>query len=75
MELNERVARALERIADALEAEPAAETAPPAPPPPPPPRGGNQITCSTCGKVDSVNFTPRGDRPILCGDCFRARQR
>lgn len=40
-------------------------------------RGSRQmyeITCSNCGRKDSVPFQPRGDRPVLCGDCFR-RQR
>ncbi len=33
-----------------------------------------EITCSNCGRKDTVPFQPRGDRPVLCGDCFR-RQR
>ncbi len=35
--------------------------------------GGRQyeITCSQCGKKGSVPFQPRGDRPVLCQDCFR----
>ena len=44
-------------------------------------RGGDRgqrqmydITCSNCGRQDQVPFQPRGDRPVLCGDCFR-RQR
>ena len=42
-------------------------------------RGGGQrqmyeITCSNCGKNDSVPFQPRGDRPVLCGDCFRKQR-
>ncbi len=28
------------------------------------------ITCSNCGKQDTVPFQPRGDRPVLCRDCF-----
>lgn len=38
-------------------------------------RGGQremfQITCANCGKTDEVPFKPRGDRPVLCRDCFR----
>ena len=44
-------------------------------------RGGNggprqsfEITCSNCGKKDTVPFEPRGDRPVLCRDCFRAQR-
>ena len=29
------------------------------------------ITCSQCGKQDTVPFQPRGDRPVLCRDCFQ----
>jgi len=44
-------------------------------------RGGNggerqsfPITCSNCGRQDTVPFKPRGDRPVLCRDCFRQQQ-
>ncbi len=41
-------------------------------------RGGNRvsftITCSNCGKQDTVPFEPRGDRPVLCRDCFRSNK-
>lgn len=41
-------------------------------------RGGSrqmyEITCSNCGRKDSVPFQPRGDRPVLCGDCFRKQR-
>lgn len=40
-------------------------------------RGGGQgteITCAQCGKKDTVPFQPRGDRPVLCRDCFRAQR-
>lgn len=30
-----------------------------------------EITCSNCGKKDTVPFQPRGDRPVFCRDCFR----
>ncbi len=32
------------------------------------------ITCSECGKQDTVPFQPRGDRPVLCRDCFRKKR-
>ena len=35
------------------------------------PRQSFEITCSNCGKPDTVPFQPRGDRPVLCRDCFR----
>lgn len=34
------------------------------------PREMFNITCSSCGKTDSVPFKPKGDRPVLCRDCF-----
>lgn len=47
-------------------------------------RGGNgggsferqsfKITCANCGKEDTVPFEPRGDRPVLCRDCFRQQR-
>lgn len=40
-------------------------------------RGAKQsfpITCSECGKDDTVPFEPRGDRPVLCRDCFRKQR-
>ena len=30
------------------------------------------ITCAKCGKQDQVPFEPKGDRPVLCKDCFIA---
>lgn len=42
--------------------------------------GGNfqrqsfQITCAQCGKTDTVPFQPKGDRPVLCRDCFRQQR-
>ena len=37
--------------------------------------GGRQremhtVTCSSCGGEARVPFVPRGDRPVLCSDCF-----
>lgn len=37
-------------------------------------RPSHEITCSQCGKKDTVPFVPRGDRPVLCSDCFRAQR-
>lgn len=33
-----------------------------------------EITCANCGKKDTVPFQPRGDRPVLCRDCFRQQK-
>ena len=36
-------------------------------------RGPRQMypaTCAQCGKQTEVPFQPRGDRPVLCRDCF-----
>jgi CxxC-x17-CxxC domain-containing protein len=30
--------------------------------------------CAQCGKATQVPFQPRGDRPVYCSDCYRARQ-
>lgn len=35
---------------------------------------GTSVTCSGCGKQTTVPFQPRGDRPVYCQDCFRARK-
>lgn len=35
------------------------------------PRQSYPITCSNCGKQDTVPFQPRGDKPVLCRDCFQ----
>ncbi len=35
------------------------------------PRESFPIKCSNCGKDDTVPFQPRGDKPVLCRDCFR----
>lgn len=29
------------------------------------------ITCAQCGAQDTVPFQPRGDRPVLCRNCFK----
>jgi CxxC-x17-CxxC domain-containing protein len=33
-----------------------------------------EITCSNCGNKDTVPFQPRGDRPVLCRDCFQKKR-
>jgi CxxC-x17-CxxC domain-containing protein len=36
-------------------------------------RGPRQMypaTCAQCGKQTEVPFQPRGDKPVLCRDCF-----
>jgi CxxC-x17-CxxC domain-containing protein len=29
------------------------------------------VTCADCGKETQVPFSPRGDRPVYCNDCFQ----
>ena len=31
------------------------------------------VVCAQCGKNTEVPFSPRGDRPVYCSDCFRAQ--
>ncbi len=38
------------------------------------PRQMFEITCSNCGKKDTVPFQPRGDRPVLCRECFQKQR-
>jgi CxxC-x17-CxxC domain-containing protein len=33
------------------------------------------VTCGQCGRPAEVPFKPRGDRPVLCRDCFRGARR
>jgi CxxC-x17-CxxC domain-containing protein len=40
-------------------------------------RGGAQgtsVICAGCGQQTTVPFEPRGDRPVYCQNCFRARK-
>ncbi len=30
--------------------------------------------CAECGKETQVPFSPRGDRPVYCSDCFSKRR-
>lgn len=38
------------------------------------PRTFYEATCAVCGGVSKVPFEPKGDRPVLCSECF-AKQR
>jgi CxxC-x17-CxxC domain-containing protein len=38
------------------------------------PRQSFEITCSDCGRKDTVPFQPRGDKPVLCRDCFQKKR-
>ena len=38
------------------------------------PRQMYDIVCAVCGKKDMVPFQPRGDRPVLCAEHFRAQR-
>lgn len=38
------------------------------------PRQSFEITCAKCGRKDTVPFEPRGDKPVLCRDCFRQQK-
>lgn len=29
-----------------------------------------EAVCAQCGKVARVPFEPKGDRPVLCSECF-----
>ena len=32
------------------------------------------VICDNCGKATQVPFQPRGDRPVLCRECFAAQR-
>lgn len=34
------------------------------------PRQMHPATCGQCGEMTEVPFAPRGDRPVLCAECF-----
>ncbi len=34
-----------------------------------------EIVCSKCGKVESIPFEPRHDRPVYCNECYRKLER
>ena len=31
------------------------------------------VVCSECGKACQVPFQPKGDKPVLCSECFAAK--
>lgn len=33
-----------------------------------------EITCAECGNKDTVPFQPKGDRPVLCRNCFQKQR-
>lgn len=33
-----------------------------------------EIVCADCGKVDTVPFEPRHDRPVYCSECYSKHQ-
>lgn len=35
------------------------------------PREMHDAKCAECGKNCQVPFKPSGDKPVLCGDCYR----
>ncbi len=39
------------------------------------PREMHDAVCSQCGAQCQVPFVPRGDKPVLCRDCFAATRR
>ena len=36
-----------------------------------PKRALYEVVCSKCGKVTTVPFEPRHDKPIFCEDCYK----
>jgi len=36
------------------------------------PREMFSATCSNCGNTAEVPFSPRGDKPVFCRDCFQS---
>lgn len=38
------------------------------------PRRMYDVVCANCGKATQVPFQPRGDRPVLCRECFDAQR-
>jgi CxxC-x17-CxxC domain-containing protein len=37
-------------------------------------RKEHEVICAECGKLTTVPFEPRGDRPVYCRECFDARR-
>ena len=38
------------------------------------PRQMYPVICSECGKEATVPFQPKGDKPVLCDDCFKKQR-
>lgn len=38
------------------------------------PRQSFPIVCANCGAHDTVPFEPKGDKPVLCRNCFRQQK-
>lgn len=38
------------------------------------PRQSFPITCSECGAQDTVPFEPKGNKPVLCRNCFQKKR-
>ena len=36
---------------------------------------GTSVTCAGCGQQTTVPFEPRGDRPVYCQNCYRAKKK
>jgi CxxC-x17-CxxC domain-containing protein len=39
------------------------------------PRQMHPATCGQCGQMTEVPFVPKGERPVLCSDCFASAKR
>lgn len=37
-------------------------------------RPKTEVTCANCGRLTTVPFEPKGDRPVYCLDCFKVQQ-
>jgi CxxC-x17-CxxC domain-containing protein len=38
------------------------------------PQEKHKAICAECGKECVVPFEPKGDRPVYCQECYRARR-
>jgi CxxC-x17-CxxC domain-containing protein len=39
------------------------------------PRQMHPATCAQCGQMTEVPFVPKGERPVLCSECFATSKR
>jgi CxxC-x17-CxxC domain-containing protein len=39
------------------------------------PRQMHPATCAQCGQMTEVPFVPKGERPVLCSECFAMSKR